>query len=122
MTKKEFFKAWDYKHENDQGIYDAKNNVFYILDYVYSLKENGEFEVCGAMFKEISMEMITAIVELGCEGIENYIRANYPAPGTGSKGKLGFIEFETLGDAWEDYFEEISDNLYTERQIVEALR
>lgn len=113
MTKKEFFEAMD--PDYGCGVYDWKNGVFYTID-------EGNGEIYGAQYKEISLEMITAIVEFGCENIEEYIRTTYPAPGTCAKDKLSFMGFDSLEDAWNWEFEDIAKYLWNGNELVDYVK
>lgn len=113
MTKREFFEAMD--PDYGCGVYDLKNGIFFFID-------EGDGNIYGAQYKELSMEMITAIVELGCENIEMYLREHYPAPGTCAEDRLEFYDFDTLEDAWNWEFEAVANYLIEGNDLVDLVK
>lgn len=126
MTKKEFMKAWDWENETDEGIYDAKEEVFYFLDVAYG--DDDCLKLYGAQYKENTT--IDEIKELVMSGrLENefygnfwdYVAMTCPAPGTWCQDRLGFWDFDNVENVWDE-FKNHADYLYTETEIIEMIK
>lgn len=120
MTKEEFRKAWDWESETDEGIYDRKNEIFYFLDCSYG--EDDVYTLWGAQCKEIALPKLIELVEQGCENITEFLLASCPAPASGAIDRLSFCEFDSIDEAWEDLFKDAADELYTETDIIKAIK